>query len=515
MPSSYVTAIVDELAAWLSTKLDDDHSITISANALSAYFQTYMTSFGDAPVILSAIKPSYEAILYQLQAELATKQSWNEFSASGGGETLIEFVAALGAMLQTSIERANQENFPDTATSPAAIYLSAIRNGVRLTRKRPSRTRANLTYGSLAGATIPALTQFSVNGVPFFNRTAVVFPAGTTQVFDVDLYQGTIETDAKTSSGEPYQRFEIGNSDFAIADEDVYIKVGVGNQVYTRVTDGLAAHAATDYVFMDRTTQYGNVELEFGNGVFGRLPANAAVINFKYATTLGSRGNISQSHLSVNASDYPLLSGETTIQAEGGDDQRSPAYYRVVAPTIYARKGRAVTREDMEAAALEYPGVLDAVMLGQKDTKPNDVRYQNVVTAILLTETSWSDPTKAAFRAYMESLTYPYNYLLVPPEEITLNIEATVYCLPGVDLISAQNFLVQKILLHFRKRRGLLGFSRYRDDITNVLRDPTYKVDHVTLTTPSTDREIKNTAWIKLGTVTINTEYASRPELMD
>ena len=84
MPSSYVTAIVDELAAWLSTKLDDDHSITISANALSAYFQTYMTSFGDAPIILSAIKPSYEAILYQLQAELATKQSCNEFSASGG-----------------------------------------------------------------------------------------------------------------------------------------------------------------------------------------------------------------------------------------------------------------------------------------------------------------------------------------------------------------------------------------------------------------------------------------------
>lgn len=515
MTFSYITALIDDFSAWLSDKVDTDLSLTISANQFGSMFQTYMTLYADAPVKLSAVRPSFESILYQLQSELAAKESWTELSSSGGGQTLLEWIAAVGAMLQTSIERANQENFPDTATSAAAIYLSAIRNGVRVTRKQPARVRATLTYGTLAGVSIPALTQFDVNGVPFFNRTAIVIPAGSTQVFNVDLYQGVVESEQRTSTGEPYQRFELGNSDFAIADTDVYIKIGAGNQVYNRVTDGLANYAATDYVFVDRTTQYGNVEIEFGNGVFGRLPPTSDIITIKYATTLGLKGNIPQAKMSVAAKDYPLLTGETIIQAENGDDQRSPAFYRIVAPTIYARKGRAVTREDMEAAALEYPGVLDAVMLGQRDTSPNDVRFQNVITVILLTDSVWSDPTKTAFREYMEALTYPFNFLLVAPEEITMNIEATAYCLPGVDLIAAKNYLIQKITMHFRKRRGLLGFSRYRDDITNLLRDSTFKVDHVILTTPSTDREIKNKSWIKLGTVTINTLYASRPELMD
>ncbi len=510
--SEYLTALLDPLAAYLSDIAATANGVDLPKEAITNFLRMYKSNNALEPIKLSSVRPDFEQIIRQGQAYLEAKKSWNEIITAGGGQTLLEFVGAVGTLCQFSIQRALQENFLDTAQAPSSVYLRMLSLGVRLMRKRPAQVLVRFSNGDgTIGASIPAFTQFEINGVPFFNRYPIAFPAGQPILLDIPLYQGRIQTANFTSNGQAFQKFELGDDDFAVSNDDVAVFIGSELDPWTRVEDGLWNYDGAAKVFYDRTTQYGNVECEFGSGILGASIASGTSINFVYAVTTGFSGNIAQSALAVTCAQFPNILGTTTSHALGGENEKTPEFYRSVGASIFAARGRAVTAEDFEAHSLLYPGVVDVKFLGQRDINPDLVTRMNVVSITMITNLPWSASQKTAYRQYIEKLSVlSLNFMLDEPEEVVVDIEADVYCAYGIDLIAAKNYLTNQINSKFQLKRGSLGFSWYKSDIIDVLRDSTFKVDYVLLKNPTTDRVIGKKTYLTLGAVTINTFYGTR-----
>jgi len=512
----YITGIIDDLAEHISQYAATDTGVNLPAIDVTRFLRLFKDNQTVQPLQLSSVRPDFEQILRQLHAFLESKKSWNEIIPAGGGQTLIEMVAAVGTMLQLSIQRALQENFADTAQAPSSVYLRMLSLGVRLLRKRPSKVLAKFTNTRPSvGMTIPSYTQFYIDGSPFFNRFPISLPQNVPTILDVPLYQGEVRTAQFQSNGQPFQKFEIGDDDFAVSNDDVICLVGPQGEEYTRIQDGLWNYSGADKVFHDRTTQYGNVELSFGNNVYGVKPSSGVPILFKYAVTAGRQSNISTSNLPITSTAVTDIEAVTTSHAVDGDDEKTPEFYRNVGSSIFATKNRCVTEEDFVAKALEYPGVIDIKVLGQRDTAPDLTSRMNVVTLIPITAVaSWTTEQKTAFREYLESFSITsLNFLLEEPAEITLNIEADIYCQYGVDLEVAKNYLVNKLNEKFKLRRGSLGFSIYRSDIDTTLVDPTFKVDYIILKNPTSNIIVNKKSYVKINNITLNTFYSSRPDI--
>ena len=145
------------------------------------------------PVKLSTVKPDFPSILMQLQMYLQSKGTWADLQTSGTGQTLLELMAAVGAMNQFAIESAARETALTTALRDSSIYAITRMLGVRIHRKSPASVDVDLRrQDSTTAETVAVFTQFDVNGVDFFNRHPLMFVQGYNQAAE-RLYYGTPE----------------------------------------------------------------------------------------------------------------------------------------------------------------------------------------------------------------------------------------------------------------------------------------------------------------------------------
>jgi hypothetical protein len=510
--SEYITAEMTLLSKFLSERAAVDLGLNLPSDFAFRFLQTYKTNNANTPLELSAVQPDFEQIVRQLHAYLSTKKSWNEIITAGGGQTLLEMIAAVGALLQLSIHRAVQEHDLDTSQAPSSVYSIMSSLGVRLSRKTPASVKIVLTNGTPSvPKTIPAYSQFYINNIPFFNRDIISLPVNTVTVPDVVLYQGVVQTADFKSNGQHYQKFEIGDDDFAISDTDVICRVGAQEEVYTRSETGLWEYGPSDKVFQDHTTQYGNVELRFGNNVFGAFPSSGETIRFIYAITKGKKVNISQSSMPVSSNAFDGVTALTLGPTTVGSDEPTPEFYRTLGPSIFAAKRTAVTQSDMIAAIMQFPGIIDVNVAGQRDTQPNRVSRMNVVQITPLTSLPMTDTQKTAFLKYLdERCVIGMNFLLETPIETTVDVEANIFCYAGANLDAVRTALTNKLRDKMQLRYGSLGYSWYRSDLETILKDTAMNVDYIVMVSPTTDKTVGKSGYLNLGNITLNMNYSTR-----
>lgn len=319
----------------------------------------------------------FDQLRLALQAELEGRDSWNDILDAATGQIILDFFAAVGAFNQQAIHRALQEVFFDTQNRPTSSYRLARSHGIHINRKIPAQVTVNLanTDDTVQPSSVVRLipnSQFSINGIDFFNRNEIDLIGNT--VTQATLFQGTRVTlnQQDIVLGQRFQRFTIGNPDFAISDFFVGgvgdIHAIIGSQRFNMVRNGLWHYTENDLVFYENTTADGRVELLFGNGTYGALPPSGeSEIQFVYIETLGAAGNSNVAVGTTVSSSNPNISGTTTSMITGGEDEKEAAFYKRFGSDIYSSRRRAVTRNDYRALILEYPGILDVLVEGQQD----------------------------------------------------------------------------------------------------------------------------------------------------
>jgi len=500
-----------------------DMFVAVSKAAYVNALQQALINIVDTDIELSRTQPDYESVMLRLVQALSALPEWYDLITASTGHSIIRTIATSIAYSQFSIERAYQEAFMYSASSNNSIYSSVRMLGLRPQRRQPSRVNAQLTRAEAIDIlTIPAYSIFTIGDMKFFNREAIIF---NVNVFTTtkQLFQGVLVNETITSDGEPFQKYTVGTGEFNASDIDV--TVTIDNVVWTRSLDGPHLFGREERIYNESTAQNGDIELQFGNGEFGRIPQLSSAINVLWVKTLGKDADVSTSGLVVKWDQAPVgvrVTGITLTNIESGGEYIQPEVYKKIAPSMYAAQNRAVRRSDFKAQALKFPGVYDALFQGQAELAPGRRSMMNVIGYTLLTDDNW---TLANFQNFEDKFTQDYaiyrlEFLRISSIPVVQNIKATIFCNPDADLQEVQDILTENLRKLYEKRVGYLGRSMYRTDISDVLNGrnaniPNEKlerqVEYVILDDSVTDMVITNRRqWIQLGSISLTMQYTTR-----
>ena len=485
---------------------------------------------------LSNARPDFESIMAQLMSTVEKEAPWADTDISATGQMLLRMISAVGAMNQFAVARAAKEAFHFTAWSDTSIMTSAKDLGNRLTRAQPASALINLTRpDSTSILQLPAYTQFQatdgINIFTMFNRDPIVF-GDSVMTVQVRLYEGTVSSTTATGGGVPFETVEIGNETGNIADEDLLISVdGVA---WKKAAKPLWQYGPTDKVFVESTLPNGDVEVLFGDNIYGMALPPGSRISLQWVETAGLSGNSSSTNVQISVKSAPTglgtITGTLVTTLQNGMDALSANYFRLFASDRAASRDRMVRRADYSALAIGvYPGIYDARFLGQAELAPSKPSMMNIVKAVLLTAPVFTNSQWIDFEAYVRSKgIFQVKLVRQDPTPIVWNVTANIFCDQSANLATLGNQIAAAVRNAFDPAYRLqnanrdttaglltLGFSWYMSDLSDLLMlkgTPSNELVSYVVPDPAMRDAICPDVlhYIQLGTLTLNLAYTRR-----
>lgn len=227
----------------------------------------------------------------------------NLFTTASPFAQIIQVMSELTEMIFYYIEDATVEQNIMTAQQPESVYGLA-----RLTGHDPSRGLSAIgeieirwkpgAQNDIAGGAlyIPANSQIrsELNGHTYLMRSSTDIISLSTSEFNyikIPVIQGEIENQDFTGTGVAFQSFNVQTGGVTAHDQ---VRVSVNGELW-RVYDSLYDMSADTRGVVVKTGILGGIDLFFGNGNFGKMPANGSVINVEYLKSKGAGGNLGES----------------------------------------------------------------------------------------------------------------------------------------------------------------------------------------------------------------------------
>ena len=431
---------------------------------------------------LSNIAPDWESLVAQLQSEAGNFASWTDRVTGATGQTIIEMIAAIGAYSQFAVESSYQETFPDSAKNAESLYAAANFAGVRLSRKNPTSIVLNMVAPSTM--TIDPYTQFVGAGTKWFNRQAVNL---TTSPSSVTLYQGEVVRKQTFGLGTDFQAFVSVEKDFIVSDTDVLLSINSVN--VPCIIQGLWTKKNLPGV-QQFTLPDGQMIMLFGNNVYGSRPGPNDVCEITYVTTLGSDGNnIATSQQTIVVDGNPLIKGVVSGTPNGGGNEPDPVVYKNVVPAMFGAFDSAVTGPQYKALPLQYPGVVDARVLAQREINPYALTFMNTMkVSLLTTDGTWDSTQWNNFVAFFNAGSmYSTRVIRADPTAVNVTIGAIVSCKTFANLPNVKAKIEAALTDLFSLRQGSLGLDIYMSDVITTIQEADSNVEYVQLTNPTSD----------------------------
>jgi len=284
------------------------------------------------------------------------EQADQVFSTASPYGQLLQVMLDLGRLVFYYIEDSLQETNIVTAQRPNSIRGLARIAGHNSTRPIAASGTLRLSYnGSTLDmygntAIIPNYTTLlcQTNGLTYtiiLDQEAVALELSGKKSIDVVAYQGSIETQSFTGSGEELQSFNTApKKNFNI--DNFYVKVYVNNEEWPKYESlyDMSFEAAGCIV---KTGIDSGIDIYFGNGYFGKIVPLGAVVRIEYLTTSGSAGNIfsdNQPAYKFLDSGYDIAGGEldlnkiikisTEVSMNFGTDSEPLFLTKLLAPKV-------------------------------------------------------------------------------------------------------------------------------------------------------------------------------------
>lgn len=465
-----------------------------------------------ANISLNTTSPSFEEINNQLKAYVDNKQSWLSLKKSATGTLLLDSIGAIGEFDQISIQNAVQETTLENAHIPESIYTNCRFLGVHLDRKTPAQVDVTLQNSDLNTSflEIPIFSQFSINGIFYFNRTSIVLNGSNPTT--ATIYQGEIKSSQFVSTGLNYQTYLLEDKEpWTISNNDIICVVGT--DTFYKTNEPIFLLTASDTKFYENTLPDGlSVEIKFGNGVYGKIPSANSLLTFKYAVTKGSSGNNTLVDLKVDCSSYPSVVGETISNTYGGGEQPNLLYYQMLGSIDAASNDRGIDRGDFKSLVVKYPGIIDCNVYGQAEIAPNSKDWMNVVGLMILTSPDFNaDSFKGLVRYLKSKSIFGFQFKRFDPEPVYVDIKVTLYMKADSDLNVSVKLIEDAIKNLTNLQLGSLGRSLYTSDLEDTIFSTLPKtIDYIEKPYPQIDFVINKNQYIVLNNLIVNAQYSTR-----
>lgn len=235
---------------------------------------------------------SYISRLYGRTGELFTTAS--PFSQ------LLDVVSEISKMILFYVEDATVEQNILTAQHPESIYGLARLTGHDAFRGAAANGEIKLrlktsAFTDIAGDSINfarnTVIKSTTNGLEYVLRTnndLFRIEKSNAEYIYIPVIQGKIETQTVTGTGESLQSFNIltkGTTDHS------HVKVYVNSELWNK-HHSLYDMKKDEQGYLVKTGISGGLDIYFGNGSFGKIPATGSSIEIEYIITEGAGGNL-------------------------------------------------------------------------------------------------------------------------------------------------------------------------------------------------------------------------------
>ena len=301
----------------------------------------------------------FDSVLRRLKTEYS--DIYNDYATSSLGVMLIDLMAYATAQLIWYLDRTSSDCFLDTARTRAAVARLVKQIGYKIAAATASSTTLDVTFpqGALVPFPIPQGYRIAGPNGLFFETYAdkLINPAplpGDTTTLDVR--QGETRTLIYTSDGTPNQSYRLSNigTDRYLADGSVMVWVDGSPWDEVRFLDYLKTNQfEVGYVDDPPTVQ-------FGDGVAGNKPPDAAEIKIRFTIIDGLKGNVKAN--TIRTAVDTIMAGGLAVSVQltnplgssGGTDPETAARAKALAPFAFAARDAAITLPDYIALANSY-----------------------------------------------------------------------------------------------------------------------------------------------------------------
>ena len=347
----------------------------------------------DGQVVIDYMARDFDSFLTSMRDLIPSKvPEWTEFESQADfGNVLLQLFAHMGDILSYYQDRIANESFLSTAQTRRSIIEHLRLIGYRLATAQPASTTLDIEFPADCDLEITirkgdAFATKSQKELPSvrFEYTGdqdivikcdelVVNPTINKKVFvGLAIEEGWLIKDEVLgkSDGSPNQRFpllhpglilrSLGESQLINRDITVLTELE-GTIEEWRLVESLAFSGSTEEALAIEIDETDRATLIFGNGEFGMIPTNGAVIKATYRVGGGEQGNVAAGSIQtiVDAQELALAAALVTHPegATGGANRESIEHAVKLAPGVFRSLNRAVTTQDYEDLARKFNGV--------------------------------------------------------------------------------------------------------------------------------------------------------------
>lgn len=284
------------------------------------------------------------------------------------GSAQVDFLSLLGSAMFRHAERtAGEGNLASAVESQSVIDLVYARYLYVPRSAQAARHTVQFTKETGPSVTIPAGTQVLTPATataprqPFETEEEVVMGASDTTA-TVAARHGTERTLSEVSTGGAGQIIDLRGSGV----DTTKVNVEIGGAEWTAV-DTFAGSLPTDRHYQIKAVEFvpgdRRYQVVFGDGTFGRIPAEGVAINVSYPTGCGSAGNVALGSITAfgatitdgGGSAVDLTVTNTAVLTRGLEAEHIDVA-RVKAPLRLQQHDVVVSLADYEAAAVNVDG---------------------------------------------------------------------------------------------------------------------------------------------------------------
>jgi hypothetical protein len=352
----------------------------------------------------------YDSLLAAMRALIPEQYStWTDYRNEADlGNVLLELLAHWGDVFSYYTDRLANESFLGTAQTRQSIIQHLRLVGYSLATATPATTQLTLTFPTncqqdiaiTKGTAFATLSQDEQSAIRF-EYLGENISCQNKQYLRFSVTEGRsihdevlgIATDA------PNQRFCLGHRGLILhpgRSDDIVLTV---NQIPWTLRTSLAFSRNQQTDFIIEIDEDDLATIIFGNGNFGAIPPQNAVIQASYRVGGGTYGNVAANTIQtiLVQPDLTKLGAKVTNPraATGGTQRESNTTAILRTPAQFQQQQRAVAAIDYQTLAQNFPGV--------GKVKAAATTWNTVTLYVALTNgVPMSDVLKANLLAYFE-----------------------------------------------------------------------------------------------------------------
>lgn len=326
----------------------------------------------------------FDAIKQNLKSYLQSRSEFTDYNFEGSGiSVLLDILAYNTHYNAVYLNFVANEMFLDTATNRNNIVSLAKSLGYTPSSIKAARAYVDLAIQYVEGdpetVFVPKHTKFITtlgsSLYTFFTLAdvdVVNFAVSNLEIVEGTPMQATYVMDGSDLS----QKFMIPtnladtSADLlsVIVQESFY---NTNQQKYTKA-ESIAAISASSAVYWLQEHEDGKFEIVFGDGVFGKKPANGQVVIIDYVQTHGAVANGAQVFTAPEMTHTTVSMHTAGSISAGGSEAETAESIRFRAPRNFAAQSRIVTAQDAKTKLLEEFSFIQSVNVwgGEDETPP-------------------------------------------------------------------------------------------------------------------------------------------------